>query len=497
MTKLHQSRRRDFSPATRKILAGAAGYICSFTDCPRNTIGPTVKANGDPDAKGVAVAAHVYAAAPKGPRPAPESMGEEEVASPDNGVWMCPSHADTVDKLQFQYPPKMLLDMKKVREFTQGLTLVNTTIEFVAHQVGIKRIDRIVRDHLPGLDVELITRAAMDLFIRLDTAERITSSLPPMPASFSHLTLAALTAKIHEVIESVDLKIRGDSHVWREVVAAWNEQITRYSPPQKPNTSLQFAGACLRIGTRCPTTGIISPHTVNTNAFAFVFAGDGQRYLNGERSFRMLRTGSRTHSFNWDLRVFLDTEGYNVTSELTSQGDVLPGTLEYSAQRKAFESYGRVLDQIAAGWKPLGFIGLTFEDGSATNDFHPTPVEMRNLISSADLERLLKRKARALLGYKLADQFNVLMRFTGLFFHSQLSDEMIEKAFRGFFTDLAPSPLPRFMRSEPLVFLGKGHCIQFCIKGGEVYADAGYLPDVVEPNAVGNTDPQIHAEKDK
>ncbi|AAZ38126.1 conserved hypothetical protein (plasmid) [Pseudomonas savastanoi pv. phaseolicola 1448A] len=474
MTTPQKSRRREFSPATRRILAGAAGHICSFTNCPRTTIGPTVKGNGDSDAKGVAVAAHVYAAAPKGPRPAPESMSEKEIESPDNGVWMCPSHADTVDKLQYQYPPAMLLEMKKVREFTQGLALVDTTIEFVAHQVGIKRIDRIVRNHLPSLDVALITRAAMDLFIRLDTAEKITSSLPPMPASFSHLTVTALTAKIHEVIESVDFKTRDDSHVWREVVAAWNEQRTRYSSPQEPNTSTTFANACLKIGTRCPTTGVISPHTVNTEATAAVIAGDGQRYLNGERSFRMIKTGPRTHSFNWDLRVFLDNEGYKVTSEITPGGDVLPSRLQYSAQRKAFESYARVLDQIAAGWKPIGFIGLSFEDGSATRDFHPTPVEIRNLISSADLDRLLKRKARALLGYKLADQFNVLMRFTGLFFHSQLSDEIIEKAFRGFFTDLAPSPLPRFMRSQPLVFLGKGHCIQFCIKKGEVYADAGY-----------------------
>ncbi len=486
MTKPQQSRRREFSPATRRILGGAAGYICSFTDCPRTTIGPAVKVNGDSDAKGVAVAAHIYAAAPKGPRPAPESMGKKEIESPDNGVWMCPSHADTVDKLQYQYPPAMLLEMKTVREFTQGLALVNTTIEFVAHQVGIKRIDRIVRDHLPGLDVALITRAAMDLFIRLDTAERITRSLPPMPASFSHLTVTALTAKIQEVIESVDFKTRDDSHVWREVVAAWNEQLTQYSSPQEPNTSNLFVNACLRIGTRCPTTGVISPHTVNTEAYATVTAGDGQRYLNGERSFRMLRIGSRTHSFNWDLRVFLDTEGYKVTSEITSYGDVLPSTLQYSAQRKAFESYGRVLDQIAAGWKPVGFICLSFEDGSATRQFHPTPVEMRNLISSADLERLLKRKARALLGYKLADQFNVLIRFTELFFHSMLTDQMIENAFSGFFTDLAPPPLSRFMRSQPLVFLGKGRCIQFCIKNREVYADAGYQPDVVGPNAVGN-----------
>lgn len=107
---MSKSRRVNFLKSTRNILAGNAGHMCSFYDCPKVTIGPEVKNDGSVGVKGVAIAAHIYAASPGGPRP-PVGLTDKEISAESNGIWLCPDDATKVDAFQFEYPAELLLEM--------------------------------------------------------------------------------------------------------------------------------------------------------------------------------------------------------------------------------------------------------------------------------------------------------------------------------------------------------------------------------------------------
>ena len=107
-----QGRRDDFSAATRKTLAERVGYCCSNPDCRRKTVGP----NSDPmKSSSIGEAAHIRAAAPKGPRYDP-SMTSEERASVENGIWLCRNCARLIDVDSNKYTIEVLEQWKQQAE---------------------------------------------------------------------------------------------------------------------------------------------------------------------------------------------------------------------------------------------------------------------------------------------------------------------------------------------------------------------------------------------
>jgi hypothetical protein len=87
--------RDDFSPKTKELVAKRAAYICSKPDCRNQTLGPS---EADPGRFiFLGEVAHITAAAKGGPRYDP-NLTEEQRASPDNGILLCPTCAALVDK---------------------------------------------------------------------------------------------------------------------------------------------------------------------------------------------------------------------------------------------------------------------------------------------------------------------------------------------------------------------------------------------------------------
>jgi hypothetical protein len=79
--------RDDFSLDIKDLLAKRVGMRCSNPNCRRVTSGP----QEDPRKSiNIGVAAHITAAAPKGPR-FDKNLTAEERRSPDNGIWLCPA----------------------------------------------------------------------------------------------------------------------------------------------------------------------------------------------------------------------------------------------------------------------------------------------------------------------------------------------------------------------------------------------------------------------
>lgn len=117
--------RDDFTEPTKRALAYRANHRCSFPGCGKPTSGPS---DESPDGHvNIGVAAHIYAAAPGGPRPAPEMLPEERTAI-TNGVWLCQTHSKLVDADQIRFTADGLKRMKTDHE-----ALVRAELEGRAH----------------------------------------------------------------------------------------------------------------------------------------------------------------------------------------------------------------------------------------------------------------------------------------------------------------------------------------------------------------------------
>ena len=101
--------RDDFTEKTRRQIAMRAGWLCSYPSCRRPTVGAT---SGGTDVVDVGVAAHIHAAAPRGPRPDP-GMTREERRAPANGIWLCQVHAKALDSNDPEFTVENLRSWKR------------------------------------------------------------------------------------------------------------------------------------------------------------------------------------------------------------------------------------------------------------------------------------------------------------------------------------------------------------------------------------------------
>ena len=91
--------RDNFNEGIKRELAKRVGTLCSNPGCCTPTYGA-----GKDDRKGITkgVAAHITSAAKGGPRYDPK-LTKEERGSINNGIWLCPSCADLIDKDDKKY----------------------------------------------------------------------------------------------------------------------------------------------------------------------------------------------------------------------------------------------------------------------------------------------------------------------------------------------------------------------------------------------------------
>src|SRR5712692_5633759 len=98
----------EFSEAVKRVLAARVANGCSDPGCRAITSGP----QDDPaKAVNVAVAAHIIAASPGGPRYDPDLLPDER-SGPGNGIWLCQNHAKLVDNDPARFPVEVLRKWK-------------------------------------------------------------------------------------------------------------------------------------------------------------------------------------------------------------------------------------------------------------------------------------------------------------------------------------------------------------------------------------------------
>lgn len=105
--------RADFSDATKRALALRSAFRCSNPGCGALTIGPGV---GATDVEITGTAAHIYAAAPNGPR-GTGGLTKTQRSSPSNGIWLCAGCARMVDTNAGKaYPASLLRAWRDLHE---------------------------------------------------------------------------------------------------------------------------------------------------------------------------------------------------------------------------------------------------------------------------------------------------------------------------------------------------------------------------------------------
>lgn len=444
---MSKSRRVNFLKSTRKILAGNAGHMCSFYDCGKPTIGPEIKGDGSVGVKGIAVAAHIYAASPGGPRP-PVGLTDKEIRAESNGIWLCPDDALKVDTFQFDYPPELLLEMKQVRVFAQSLALQNPTVSFMAHSIGMKRLDRIVRKHLPDLDKEKIIDAVKAAYIRTEIAHS-TVEIPFPTASFALASAQTLSRVIREVMVCANRRLQIEDQVWRDVIAEWSVHFGKFLRPPHKRGSISGRGFA-KISARNPQTGEILKGGVKAGAFVMLYYGDD--LANPMSKQIMLQHTFKPFSpLEWKLNVKPTFGTFEVESVLTFYKDVSPRYGVLNNERKSFESYAAVLEKLTQGWEPIGYVGLSLGEGNEGHDYHPTPVSIVCEIEPEEFESRTRRCERVKLGYEIADEFGATMNFTSAFFNQSITDAALSAAASDFLTELGPKPWDLLRTSKPIM----------------------------------------------
>lgn len=446
---MSKSRRVNFLKSTRKILAGNAGHMCSFYDCGKPTIGPEIKGDGTVGVKGIAVAAHIYAASPGGPRP-PVGLSDEGIRAESNGIWLCPDDALKVDTFQFEYPAELLLKMKQVRVFAQSLALQNPTVSLMAHSIGMKRLDSIVRKHLPDLEKEKekIIEAVKAAYIRTEIAHS-TVEIPFPTASFALASAQTLSRVIREVMVCANHRLQIEDQVWRDVIAEWSVHFGNFHRPPQKRSSMSGLGFA-KISARNPLTGEILKGGVE--AGAFVMLSYGEDLANPMCKHLLLQHTFKPFSpLEWKLKVKPAFGTFEVESVLTFYKDVSPRYGVLNNERKSFESYAAVLEKLTQGWEPIGYVGLSLGEGNEGDDYHPTPVSIVCEIEPEQFESRTRRCERVKLGYEIADEFGATMNFTSAFFNQSITDAALSAAASDFLTELGPKPWDLLRTSKPIM----------------------------------------------
>jgi len=107
------SNRDNFKPSTKRILAERVAWRCCFPNCGKITIGPS---SDNPEKSiNLGEAAHIHAAAEKGPR-YDKDMSPEARKSINNGIWMCRHHAKFIDDDYVEYSSETLKKWKQIAE---------------------------------------------------------------------------------------------------------------------------------------------------------------------------------------------------------------------------------------------------------------------------------------------------------------------------------------------------------------------------------------------
>lgn len=466
-----KSRRINFSPETKLALAKRAGFHCSYPTCLVPTTGPTVDEEGNESAAGIAVAAHIYPASENGPRKT-DGLTAEQIRDISNGIWLCRTHGTLIDDFQDEFPAEKVIEMKKVREFAQWLSLKLPDVAFFVGFIGVKRLDAIVWKHWPNPDEEKIRVDVISEGIKCTPVsdDPIWTQMPVPPADFDlrPIPRAANPRSLH--IAALPSPIRRESFPAErrraiDIVSSWGEHAKRWGWDGK---GLLINDSYVKITACDPASGdMAEPFLWARGRSAQVY---DYNFIDGESLFFDVdHTVYHVSNLNWHLNVTIKDGECRTTSTLRMLGPIRLRSSDERHERAEFETYAQVLEKLAGGWKPVGYVGLEPGEWSEPEKVHSEAFSIRSEITQAQYARALQRCARAKLGYELADAWGLCFRFSDAFFSDALDEATIREASEHLLADIGPAPYPIYAHGRELVSLNDRYGIRLTTKRGDLY----------------------------
>lgn len=197
--------RIDFSTKTKQIIAGRAGYRCSFPGCNKILIGP---GKNNDDIVCIGECAHIFSAANGGPR-GKDYLTDEKIQSAENGIYLCRNHHKIIDSNSGnQYSTNMLLSYKSQHE------------TFIARELGnypqnINWISEIA--------LEFNNVFKNEISIKLGKVTHIYGTNGSGKTCFCKCIYDAITQKSLYINESYNVKFRFNNKSEKELEYQFNE----------------------------------------------------------------------------------------------------------------------------------------------------------------------------------------------------------------------------------------------------------------------------------
>lgn len=462
-----KSRRINFLQSTKLELAKRAGLLCSYPTCLIHTTGPTVDDNGEDSAAGIAVAAHIYPASENGPRKQ-EGLTDAQIRHISNGIWLCHTHGTLIDEFQADFPPEKVIEMKQVREFAQALTIKMPDVAYFVGWIGVKRLDAIVWKNWPDADEELIRRDIVSEGLKCTPTsdDPLGTRMPAPPSSFKLKPLASIappsvaTGAIVR-LDSYPTERRRAVHI----VSSWGELMKKWGWDGK---GLYINHGYVKITARDPESGeIAEPFVWARSRCASLY---DYNVVTGEQVYLDIdHTAHRSSNLDWHLNVLIKDGECRTESSLRMWRRITPRNSHEYHERAEVEAYSQVLEKLASGWEPVGFVGLEAGDWSEPESAHPEAFPIRCAFTEEQINKAIQRCAKAKLGYELADTWDLSFYFTDVFFSDALDESTIRKASEDMLAKLGPAPYPLFAQSEQIVALNHRYGVRLTIKHGQLF----------------------------
>lgn len=469
-----KTRRINFLPETKLELTKRAGFHCSFRGCLIHTTGPTQNDEGEDAAAGIAVAAHIYPASVNGPRNQ-EGISPEKIKDISNGIWLCHTHGTQIDNFQADFPAEVVLEMKAVREYAQKLTLMIPDLGSNIGWIGVKRLDAIVWKHWPNPDEQQIMCEVYAAAAKhLPTAEEtFWTKMPVPPSTFDLKPISKASRSVSQIDDAAFLHTHQDSFPAErrrmvQIFAAWTELPRSWG---WDGVGHYNNDVYVKISTRNPDTGELDEPFVWARGMAS--CKHSFNIVDGESiTLEFDHTAHQTSNLNWHLNVHIKDGVCRTSSTLSMWKHLNPGRSYESRKREEVEAYIRVLEKLAAGWEPVGFVGLEPGEWSEPDTVHPEAFSIRSEITPEQYAHALQRCSRVKLGYDLADTWGLEFCFNDAFFHKVLDEATIRCASEALLAKLGTGPYPAYAHGDKVVAVNERVSLRLCVKVGQLYFEA-------------------------
>ena len=501
-------RRINFTPKTREILYKAAGGRCCFRTCLCLTEGVTLDRDGEAAVRGISVAAHVYSARSGGPRgQGGRTFGE--IRDRSNGMWMCASHGREVDDFQERYSAEYLLRMKAVRELAHELERQNGLIGFYVREIGVRDWNECVWENTAGTEVDLIagfdTQAMVGAFMsraiqKMALLDRHMDSLPPrMPASFSLKPIVSAVSSLARpssapedpawIVErpaggAVVSQYARERRRAIEIAKAWLEEEGAARPAMTGLTSISE----VLLGARDPVSG----QTLAGGIWQRADIRCKLSYSHEEGEvvcIETLHSVDDVSAFDWRLRVEIKHGTHSIKSRLRAKPLRTP-YLRLPFDRDKFHRYQDLLDRIAAGWEPVGYLSrLTKGAGmNSISELFPEPFEIDLDMGAEALRKLGRDCDKVHAGLEVARKWGEHLgfeqpvytefSFDEVFFMDSIEPELIRFAGDELMAAYTRERRnPRAWKTDPLFMTNRRSGVRFAYRRGTLVFERALYVD--------------------